>query len=233
MNCRRFLALLAGLPALGLGLAHAQQETPSQLMRRAVDAFFAANMRESVELFDQLLKLEPALKPELWQRGLALYLAGDYQAGRDQFEVHQGFNSHDVENAVWHFLCVARLDGVDKARQALIPIEGDSRVPMREVYELFAGRGSVKAVLEAAVQGVSGTPTQRNQLCYAHLYLGLYHEAIGEQAKAREHMLKAAQDYRMEHYMGRCAEVHVRLRGWDKPSQVEGKAAAKPVEVKP
>ena len=159
MNCRRFLALLAGLPALGLGLAHAQQETPSQLMRRAVDAFFAANMRESVELFDQLLKLEPALKPELWQRGLALYLAGDYQAGRDQFEVHQGFNSHDVENAVWHFLCVARLDGVDKARQALIPIEGDSRVPMREVYELFAGRGSVKARQPSAISSAMRTST--------------------------------------------------------------------------
>ncbi|NNC88790.1 MAG: hypothetical protein HKN82_10070, partial [Akkermansiaceae bacterium] len=46
------------------------------------------------------------------------------------------------------------------------------------------------------------------------LYLGLYHEALGEEAKAAAHMQKAAGDYKMDHYMGRVAQVHVKLRGW-------------------
>jgi lipoprotein NlpI len=46
------------------------------------------------------------------------------------------------------------------------------------------------------------------------LYLGLYFEALGDVAKAKEHMLKAAKDFQMDHYMGKCAQVHVLLRGW-------------------
>jgi len=56
---------------------------------------------------------------------------------------------------------------------------------------------------------------KRNHLCYAHLYLGLYHEALGHEEKAKAHMLKAAVDYKMDHYMGKCAQVHVKLRGWE------------------
>jgi lipoprotein NlpI len=30
-------------------------------------------------------------------------------------------------------------------------------------------------------------------------------------------MLKAAVDFKMDHYMGRTAQVHVKVRGWGKP----------------
>lgn len=188
------------------------KEDADALFRRGVESFFAAKPRESVAAFDKLIALEPGLKPQLWQRGLSLYLAGDYQAGREQFEVHQTVNGHDVENAAWHFLCVARTEGVEAARKALIPIEGDTRVPMKEVHDLFAGRGSAEAVLRAAETGEG--EALRNHRCYAHLYLGLYYEAIGIEDKAKEHLRKAAVDYRMDHYMGRCAQVHVKVRGW-------------------
>jgi hypothetical protein len=29
-------------------------------------------------------------------------------------------------------------------------------------------------------------------------------------------MLKAAKDFAMDHYMGRVAQVHVKIRGWEK-----------------
>jgi tetratricopeptide (TPR) repeat protein len=182
------------------------------LFRQGVEAFFAAKPKESVAAFDKLIALEPALKPQLWQRGLSLYLAGEYAAGREQFEVHQTVNGHDVENAAWHFLCVARSAGLDAARQVLIPIEGDTRVPMKEVHDLFAGKGSVQEVLKAAETGEG--EARQNQRCYAHLYLGLYFEALEDQTKAKEHLRKAAYDFRMDHYMGRCAQVHVKVRGW-------------------
>lgn len=193
----------------------AQEETnqdPNALFRAGVQAFFEAKPKESVAAFDKLIALEPAAKPQLWQRGLSLYLAGDYQGGREQFEVHQTVNSNDVENAAWHFICVARAENLEKARKVLIPIEGDSRVPMKEVHDLFAGKGSVEAVLKAAESGDGDD--LKNHRCYAHLYLGLYFEALGDEAKAKDHMLKAANDYRMDHYMGKSAQVHVKVRGW-------------------
>jgi lipoprotein NlpI len=48
---------------------------------------------------------------------------------------------------------------------------------MREILELFAGRGTPEAVLAAAEKGPE--PAVRNQRCYAHLYLGLHAEACG------------------------------------------------------
>jgi len=72
--------------------------------------------------------------PQLWQRGIALYYAGRYDDCRKQFEAHRTVNPDVVENAAWHFLCVARADSVAAARAALLPVGPDRRVPMHEVY---------------------------------------------------------------------------------------------------
>lgn len=207
--------ILTILVALLANISHAQEAaTPRELFQSAVDLYFAAKPKESVDAFDRLIKLQPDAKPSLWQRGLALYHADKFKEGREQFEVHQTVNPNDVENAAWHFICVAKADGIEVARKHLIPIKGDSRVPMKEVHDLFAGKGTVEAVMKAAAAGDESS--RRNQLCYAHLYLGLYFEALGDVAKAKEHMVKAAVDYKMDHYMGKSAQVHVKLRGWDK-----------------
>lgn len=195
--------------------ATAQQpaKTPDQWMETGVDAFFDARIEDSAIAFDKVIEAVPQAKPQLWQRGLTLYYAKRYQDGREQFETHQTANSNDVENAAWHFLCVARLEGADAARKALIPIEGDTRVPMKQVHALFAGTGSVEAVLTVAGEG-DDSPRRRNHLCYAHLYLGLYFEALGDDTKAKDHILKAATDYEMDHYMGKTAITHAKVRGW-------------------
>jgi lipoprotein NlpI len=207
---RHFITLIA---FLGLPLVAQEKQTPNQLFSEGVAAFYDAKPKESVAAFDKLIESVPESKPQLWQRGLSLYYMGDYKAGREQFEVHQTVNPADVENAAWHFICVARAENVDAARKALIPIRGDSRIPMKEVHDLFAGTGNAEAVLKAAESGEG--EDLRNHRCYAHLYLGLYFEALGDEAKAKEHLLKAANDYSMEHYMGKCAQVHVKVRGWE------------------
>lgn len=200
-----FFGLAAILPA---------QESADALFQQGVDFFFAAKPKESVAAFDKLIALAPNAKPQLWQRGLSLYYTGDFKGGREQFEVHQTVNGNDVENAAWHFLCIAKGESVEAARKVFIPIEGDSRIPMKQVHELFAGKGTVEAVLKAAEEGEG--ENLRNHRCYAHLYLGLYFEATGDDAKAKDHMLKAAKDFSMDHYMGRVAQVHVKIRGWEK-----------------
>lgn len=205
--------LRASLVALVMTVSVLAQ-SPRELMQQGQQLFFDAKIGESIAAFDKLVELQPEVKPQLWQRGLALYYADKFKEGREQFETHQTVNTDDVENAAWHFLCVARLEGVEGARKHFIPIEGDSRVPMKEVHQLFAGKGSAEAVLKAAEAGDEAQ--RRNHLCYAHLYLGLYFEAMKDMAKAKEHMLKSAKDFSMDHYMGETARVHLKVRGWDK-----------------
>jgi lipoprotein NlpI len=188
---------------------------PEAWQHRGGEHFKLGHIKEALADFDQFIELVPQQAPFHWQRGIALYYAGHFDEGRKQFESHQTVNPNDVENAVWHFLCVARTNGLDKARAALIPINGDGRVPMMEVHALFADKIKPAEVLKAASAG-NPTPAQRQrQLFYAHLYLGLYYEALGDEPQAREHITKAAREYQTGDYMGDVARVHWQLR-WPK-----------------
>lgn len=168
--------------------------------------FKLGHFKESIADFDKFIEAAPEQAPHHWQRGISLYYAGRFEDGRKQFELHQTVNPYDVENAVWHFLCVARASGLEKARAALIPIERDARIPMMQIHALFSGKAKPEDVLAAAKTGTAAQ--QDNQTFYAHLYLGLYFEAIGDAKAAREHIFKAATDFKAEHYMGDVARVH-------------------------
>ncbi len=164
-------------------------------------------VEDAVRDFDKVIELQPQMKPQHWQRGIALYDAGRFKDGREQFESHQNVNRNDVENAVWHFLCVARSDGFAAARKALIPIQGDGRVPMAQIHKLFGGKGTVEEVLEAAEKPGGNSEVLKDRKFYAALYLGLYFEAIGEKAKALDYLKKSTTEYSQHHYMGDVARV--------------------------
>jgi len=181
------------------------EQSRQAIMNRAVAAFEKGHFVESATAFDELAKTVPEQAPQLWQRGIALYYAGRYDDCRRQFESHRTVNPDDVENAVWHFLCVARGESPAKAIAALLPVGPDARMPMREVYQMFRGTLRPEQVLSAA-------GTQPAALFYAHLYVGLYFEAQGMTARALEHINIAAAD-RFEReggYMHMVARVHAR-----------------------
>ncbi len=181
--------------------------------RRGGEHFKLGHIEASIADFDRAIELNPGQEPYHWQRGISYYYAGLYREGRAQFQSHQQVNANDVENAVWHFLCGARLEGVRKARQSLLNIEGDRRVPMIEIYRLFKGEGTIDDVMRAARAGDSDPEARNRQLFYAHLYLGLYHEALGDETEARRNLFLAADRYPVNHYMGDVARVHAdRLR---------------------
>jgi lipoprotein NlpI len=212
--------LAAALLLLAAAVVRADEPAgPRQYFDEAVRLFFEARPVESARLFDTVVRESPSSEPQLWQRGLALYYAGRYTDGRRQFESHRTVNPGDVENVAWHFACVARGEDVAAARAALLPVGDDPRVPMRQILGLFAGRESPEAVLEAAERGAAAD--RRNQLCYAHLYLGLYFDAIGDDDSAKRHILLAAGPFSMDHYMGRVAGVHARVRGWPLDAEPE------------
>src|SRR5688572_18364624 len=135
--------------------AQTRGESPEAVYDRAVEDFIRGRVKESAAGFDNLIKLVPNSAPQLWQRGIALYYAGRYSDCRAQFESHRSVNPNDVENAVWHFLCVARAESPEKAKSALLPVGPDSRVPMREVYDMFRGVKRPEEILKAAGQQAS------------------------------------------------------------------------------
>jgi len=204
------------------------QARAQALQQRGQDRFFAAEIEGSIADFDGFLELYPERDPHHWQRGISHYYAEQYQNGKAQFERHQNVNSQDVENAVWHFICAVRAPGgsVEAARSEFINISADGRIPMKQIHALFEGSGDEAAVLEAAGNENAGAEGVRNHLCYAHLYLGLYHEALGNDDKAEAHIRKAAVDYRMDHYMGKVAQVHAQLRGWTDAAESTGNATS-------
>jgi lipoprotein NlpI len=177
---------------------------------RGLEQFKLGRFMQSCADFDKFLGYLPQKAPYHWQRGISCYYAGRYEDGRKQFELHQTVNSNDVENAVWHFLCVARSAGMAKARATLIPIQQDSRVPMMKIYALYAGKAKPNDVLTTAK--ASAPPAQLNhQLFFAHLYTGLFYEASGNSNLARKYITQAAEDYKVDDYMGEVARVHAGL----------------------
>lgn len=179
---------------------------PLVFQHRGVEHFRVGSFDKSVADFDKFIELVPQQAPQHWQRGISCYYAGKFAEGRKQFESHQTVNPNDVENAVWHFLCVAKISSVERARASLMEIKGDRRVPMKEIHLLFAGEATAEEVLAAAKK--AGT---EEALFYAHLYLGLYYDALGDKPKTREHIFKAARDFKADHYMGDVARVHARV----------------------
>jgi lipoprotein NlpI len=183
---------------------------------RGSEQFKLGKMEASLADFDRYLKLLPAEAPKHWKRGISLYYVGRYEDGQKQFEAYQDVDGADVENVVWRYLCMARGDGVEKARAGLLKVGEDKRVPLMRVYDLFAGKAKPDDVLAAVEEGKPSKEERWLRLFYAHLYLGLYFEAEGDKKRSLEHMKKAAEDYGVPGYMGDVARVHLELRTKEK-----------------
>src|SRR5438093_6943709 len=195
------------IAVLALAVTANAQSTAEQaraIYSRAVTDFLNGRITSSVDGFDEVARLAPAEAPQLWQRGIAQYYAGRYRDCRAQFESHRTVNPADVENAAWHFLCVAKADTPEVARAALLPVGPDPRRPMREIYQLLRGAVSPEQVLAAAQGDVEAQ-------FYAHLYLGLYFDALGDRRRALEHLRLAAGDGYAQSggYMHVVARVHL------------------------
>ena len=192
-------------------LAVQQPGEPRLFLALGSARFKSGDIAASIEAFDSASKLEPSLGPQLWQRGISHYYAERYADGVRQFETHRTVNPEDVENSVWHFLCVAAINGPEQAREGLIPVTRDGRIPMKEILELYRGDASPSTVLEVAQRarddGRGGSP-----VFYAHLYLGLYYEAMGDSRQSKEHIDEAVGFDLQRNYMWQVARIHQRLR---------------------
>lgn len=185
------LLCLCVSPACSQQNSEEDQPNPNVLLSRGVQRLCEGEIEKALADLDRVVELSPASEPYLWQRGIAQYFAGKYQEGRKQFESHRGVNPNDVENATWHFLCVAATDGVAEARKVMLPAPNDFRVPQEEIYALFKGTGSLDDV-DRAVEALPENSNQRRVArFYADLYIGLLAHAEGRSEDAKKYLTSA------------------------------------------
>ena len=158
--------------------------------------------------FEKYLDKRPADRPHLWQLGIALYFDGKFKEGAELFEKHREVNPNDVENAAWHFLCVAKGDSPEKAKQMLLPAPDDFRPPMKEVLEMLKS-GDTAPVKERMTSFGDNESRAKSAQFYGDFYLGLYADALGDKATAQKHLDAAAKDS-PRNYMGDVAKVYSR-----------------------
>jgi lipoprotein NlpI len=193
--------------------AEAAKQSPdsaSVLQNAAEIMYLAGFSKESLPLFDRVVKLDPTSAPENWQRGIALCSCGEFERGAEQFKTHHDVNPDDVENSAWYFLCIAKTEGIDAARKTVIPSRGDSRQPMMSILKMLKGELEPKEVIAAA----EATKLEGRQLSakfYADLYVGLYHDSLGQEPQAIE-ALKRSQSYGISGYMVSTARVYLKDR---------------------
>lgn len=176
---------------------------------RGSEHFKLGQIEQSIDDFDRAIGLQPQREPWHWKRGISYYYAKRYADGQRQFEGYQTVDDNDVENAVWRYLCMARAHGVEAARNDMLKIKPDPRVGMMAVYALYSGQAKPQDVLAAARAGSPNAEQANARLFYAHLYLGLYWESLGETDKARQELSKAV-EHRIGHYMWNVADVHAK-----------------------
>ena len=180
------------------------------LDHRGSERFKLGQIDESIADFNAYLKAFPKEEAAHWRRGISFYYAGKYAEGAKQFFDGQIAFGADVENVFWHFLCNARKDGIEKARKELLALKGpDGRVPMMQVDGLLHGKLKPDDVIKAAESADLKDAARKEALFYAHLYVGLYYEAAGDEAKTREHLTAAVEKYPIGHYMWDVANVHL------------------------
>lgn len=132
-----------------------------------------------------------------------------------QFAAYQTYDDNDVENAVWHVICQSRVSGFADAQRQLMKVRRDGRVPMMEIFDMFAGTKTPEEVLKAAEAAEGGPAEKKYHRFYAHLYIGLYEEARGNDEAAKKHLTEAAERYPNDHYMWDVANMHAQR--WKRP----------------
>jgi lipoprotein NlpI len=177
---------------------------------RGFEKFKIGQYQSAIADFDRFLKFAPKEEPYHWHRGIAFYFAGRFEEGRKQFEMRQQLGTNTIENAFWHFLCSARLEGVEKARASMMPFQDDSpTLAMRKIYDLFAGKAKPEDVLASAQANYASSQQLHRQLFFANFYLGFYCELLGDNDSALAYATKAsANDLKPNNFMGDVAVAH-------------------------
>ncbi|MFP6584440.1 MAG: hypothetical protein VCD00_18045 [Candidatus Hydrogenedentota bacterium] len=174
---------------------------------RAEILFRLGRFEEAIKDYDTSIQFKwPHDDNSCWERGLAQYYAGDFQAGAEQFVRYHRVGALDIENGIWRFLCIAEAEGIEKARAMILHYPRKMRNPFPSLLDLYLGEGKSEAVLEEANRDVTSEEERTTNAFNAHYYLAKYYDITDQTTLARTHIQKAL-EYRIPHFMYACAQI--------------------------
>jgi tetratricopeptide (TPR) repeat protein len=205
------------LITLALSIAYTYQPvlaTEISPVQQGMALFRNGDVKGSIVAFDRATAINPKLSAFMWQRGLSLYYAEEYQKGSEQFRYDIAANPSDAEEIIWTVMCESKLRGYDNALQnmPLLPV-ADRRPIMRAAYELFQGKADEKVL--ANLGDKSGRQNSGGDYFYSRLYLSLYREAKADSEASKEFMREAVTSYyglNSNDYMTSVARIHLASR---------------------
>lgn len=186
-------------------LIEAAPDQPRFYYLRGCENLRVGAYTQSVADFDRYLVLAPDRKESLWERGISCYFAGQFREGAEQFALYQNYHDQDVENSVWRYLCIAKTDGIEKARETLLPIQRDSRPGLMEAFKLYQGEASPESLLQAAKTTSLTGEAAAGYRFYTYLYVGLFYLAEDKPELARDVLALAADPKLLEAGPGRIS----------------------------
>jgi lipoprotein NlpI len=159
------------------------------LTRRGDARLFLGDAKGAVADFEKEIAIEPTHDAPHWRLGIAYLFAGDFEKSAKQFEKYHAYDGRDRENGIWQFLASARVVGIEKAREAMLEYTRFDREPFPALYEMFAGKRTGADVLsEMERKGLGGDALV---MFFAHYYVGLNEDLLGNKDAARDHLAKA------------------------------------------
>lgn len=177
---------------------------PKLYIQRGMIYFKLARLNDSLKDFNKAEELNPQLTPYLWQRGLTYYYLERYAKAGRQFELDLSVNSQDIEESLWLYLAIAKLENPQTAQDCLLPVKYDSRAFMRHIYQVFAGKSSISTLTN--INQNAGL----KEVFFSSLYAGLYFFVRGDHLKANLY-IKRAIESKINDYMWHLACVHLYL----------------------
>ncbi len=173
--------------------------------------FKLGDVKGSLQDFDKAIELAPKRAENHWRRGISLYYLGRFADGAKQFELGKKVYANDVENAFWHYLCLARAESLAQARKQLLAIGRDARIPMMAIYDLIQGKLKDQDILDQINTAKLSGEDKKEASFYAYLYLALHAEADQRKADCQKYLEIAVKKYPISHYMWDVANVHLKL----------------------
>ncbi|MBX7167896.1 MAG: hypothetical protein K1X74_16300 [Pirellulales bacterium] len=181
-----------------------------ELYRKRGEMYFYLSMFEEAQQdFDRIIAIDESQSKDAWQRGITLYYLGNFPEAMLQFEETGKASPNDVENALWHFLCTAKVFGIEEARKRMLPLGKDHRIPMKEIYAFYKGDVQQQAILMAVQADAPPVPELNERLLYAHLYVALFHDLNGRKELARNFLAAYVDNIKAPaQFMWEVARVH-------------------------
>ena len=162
--------------------------------RRGDVHLFLGNDEAAVADYDRMIELSPDLRDSHWRRGIALYLAGEYESGAKQFDHYHNVDQVDRENGIWRYLCHHQAHGPEAARKELLRYAKDDREPFGDIYRVYQGEIEPAAIFENIKNANIPDDDRQSRLFYAALYMGLHDQVYGHQESAKAHLKDATEN---------------------------------------